>query len=116
MTLRAHMTALLAAEVAYREMLGAAGSDDYGKATEASYDAEQALREQEQLLRAEPAEVAALVTWLEAVARTKALAAALRDLIHSDVEQDVVANAGAQHGAAKRAEARALWELREVVG
>lgn len=116
MTLRAHLTALLAAEAAHRAALVAAASDDYGPATEASYDAEQTLREQEQLLRAEPAEAAALVTWLEAVARTKALAAALRDLIHSDVEQDVVANAGEQHGAAKRAEARALWALREVVG
>jgi hypothetical protein len=116
MTLRAHLTALLAAEAAHREMLAAAGSDDYGKATEAVYDAEQTLREQAQLLRAKPAEAFALLAWLEAVARTKALAAALRDLIHSDVEQDLVANAGEQHGAAKRAEARALWALREVVG
>ena len=116
MTLRAHMTALLSAEEAYREMLGAAGSDDYGKATEAVYDAEQSLREQEQLLRSDAREAAALLAWLEAVARTKALAAALRDLIQSDVEQGVVANAGEQHAAAKRAEARALWALREAVG
>ena len=116
MTLRAHMTALLAAEVAYREMLGAAGSDDYGKATEAVYDAEQTLREQEQLLRADAREAAALLVWLEAVARTKALLAAVLDLIPSEATQDAVAFAYERHAEAKGAEMRALWALREVAG
>mgnify|MGYP003554325273 FL=1 len=116
MTLRAHLTALLAAEVAYREMLGAAGSDDYGKATEAVYDAEQTLREQEQLLRSDTREAAALLVWLEAVARTKALLAAVLDLQANGATDAAVEHAQEAHRAAKRAEARALWALREVVG
>ena len=116
MTLRAHLTALLAAEAAYREMLGAAGSDDYGKATEAVYDAEQTLREQEQLLRADAREAAALLVWLEAVARTKALLAAVLDLQEHHAPEATMRDALTQHVEAKGAEARALWALREVVG
>lgn len=94
--------------------LRAAPTAETGPAYEALHDARAHLAELERLL--DPAEVAALVAWLEAVPRTKALSAAVLDLSRSDVEQDVVANAGEQHGAAKRAEARALWALREVVG
>ena len=107
--LRALCAAIRAAEAARM----ARASPAAGAAADGLADARCSLDEALELLQRRPEVPRAALAWCEAVGRTKALVAAIQDLQVHHAPDDVLADAYIQHTAAKRAEAAALWALRE---
>ncbi len=109
--LRALCAAIRAAEAARMALASPAA----GAAADGLADARCSLDEALELLQRRPEVPRAALAWCEAVGRTKALLAAVEDLRKQDATDEAIANACLQHAAAKRAEAAALWALREVL-
>lgn len=111
--LRSYLTALHASIQADSHAVATQGHPEYGRAVEALYEAEQHLREQEGLLRLHPEEVALAIALCDAVARRRAIVAAIRDLEASDATGAALLDATQQHAAAMNALRAAVWAFCE---